>query len=52
MWCSTSFRIRNIAVPEAERERVLAQKEPETLERGHERAVVAGSLAEVLDDPS
>ena len=48
----TALRVRNIAVPEAVRERILAQKETETLERWHERAIVAASLAEVLDDPS
>lgn len=48
----TALRVRGIAVPEAVRERILAQKEPETLERWLERAIVAASLAEVLDDPS
>ncbi len=48
----TALRVRGIAVPEAARERILAQKEPETLERWLERAIVAASVAEVLDDPS
>ena len=48
----TTLRVRGIAVPEAAREHILAQKEPETLERWLERAIVAASLAEVLDDPS
>jgi hypothetical protein len=48
----TALRVRGIAVPEAARERILAQKEPETLERWLERAIVAASFAEVLDDPS
>lgn len=48
----TALRVRGIAVPEAARERILAQKDPERLERWHERAIVAASLAEVLDDPS
>jgi hypothetical protein len=48
----TALRGRGIAVPEAARERILTQKEPETLERWLERAIVAASLAEVLDDPS
>jgi hypothetical protein len=48
----TALRVRGIAVPDAERERILAQKDPEILERWHERAVVAASLAEVLDPPS
>ncbi|XYH97196.1 hypothetical protein ACMHYB_57125 [Sorangium sp. So ce1128] len=34
------------------RERILAEKDPETLERWLERAVVAASVAEVLDGPS
>jgi hypothetical protein len=48
----TVLRVRNIAVPKAAHERILAEKEPETLERWLERAIVAASLAEVLDDPS
>ncbi|WP_437662461.1 hypothetical protein [Sorangium sp. So ce1182] len=45
----TALRVRGITVPDAARERILAEKEPETLERWHERAIVAASLAEVLD---
>lgn len=48
----TALRVRGIAVSEAARERIVAQKEPETLERWLERAIVAASLAEVLDGPS
>jgi hypothetical protein len=48
----TVFRVRGIAVPDAARERILAQKDPEQLERWLERAIVAASIAEVLDDPS
>lgn len=48
----TALRIRGIAVPDVARERVLAEKNPEVLERWHERAIVAVSLAEVLDDLS
>jgi hypothetical protein len=48
----TALRVRGIAVPDAARERILAQKDPECLERWHERAIVAESIAEVLDDPS
>ena len=48
----TALRVRGIALPEAARERILAQKDPECLERWHERAILAASLAEVLDDPS
>lgn len=47
-----ALRVRGIPVPEAARERILAEKDPERLERWVERAVVAASLAEVLDDPS
>ncbi len=48
----TVLRVRGIAVPEVARERILAQKDPERLERWLERAAVAPSIAEVLDDPS
>ncbi|WP_437982224.1 hypothetical protein [Sorangium sp. So ce117] len=47
-----ALRGRGIAVPDVTRERILAEKTPEILERWLERAVVAASLAEVLDDPS
>jgi hypothetical protein len=47
-----ALRGRGIAVPEAIRERILAEKDPERLERWVERAVVALSIAEVIDDPS
>ncbi|MGK4008049.1 hypothetical protein WMF31_35860 [Sorangium sp. So ce1036] len=45
----TALRVRGIAVPDVARERILAEKDPEMLERWHERAIVAASLAEVLD---
>jgi hypothetical protein len=48
----TALRVRGIVVPEATRERILAQKDPEQLERWLEKAVVATSLAEVLGEPS
>jgi hypothetical protein len=48
----TVLRVRGVAVPEAMRERILAQKDPERLERWLEKAAVATSLAEVLDEPS
>ncbi|WP_437926808.1 hypothetical protein WMF37_48565 [Sorangium sp. So ce291] len=44
-----ALRGRGIAVPDVARERILTEKDPETLERWLERAVVAASLAEVLD---
>lgn len=45
----TALRVRGIAVPDVARERILAEKDPEVLERWLERAIVAASLAEVLD---
>ena len=48
----TVLRVRGIAVPDAARERILAQKDPERLERWLERASVAASVAEVIDEPS
>lgn len=48
----TALRVRGIAVPDATRERILAEKERTMLERWHERAVVAASIGEVLDEPS
>ena len=48
----TVLRGRGFAVPDAARERILAQKDPEQLERWIERAITAASLAEVLDEPS
>jgi hypothetical protein len=47
-----ALRVRGIPVPEAARERIMAEKDPERLERWVERAVVASSLADVLDEPS
>ena len=34
------------------RERILAEKDPQRLERWYERAIVAMSVEEVLDEPS
>lgn len=47
-----ALRVRGIAVPDAARERILAEKDLERLERWVERAVVAASLADVFDEPS
>jgi hypothetical protein len=44
------LRVRGIAVPEAARKRILAQKDLKRLARWHERAIVATSLEEVIDD--
>ncbi len=46
------LRVRGIAVPEAVRKRILAEKDPARLERWHERAILATSVAEVFDEPS
>ena len=46
------LRMRGVAVPDAARERMLAEKDPERLERWLERSIVATSLAEVLGEPS
>ena len=46
----TVLRARGIAVPDAVRERILAQKDPERLERWLERAAVAASVAAVIDE--
>jgi hypothetical protein len=48
----TVLRVRGIAVPDAIRERILAQKEPERLERWLEKAAVAASVAAVIDEPN
>ncbi|MES1240321.1 MAG: hypothetical protein ABUT39_01755 [Acidobacteriota bacterium] len=48
----TVLRARGIAVPEALRERILAQQDPERLERWLEKAAVASSVAAVLDEPN
>ena len=48
----TVLRVRGIAVPDVARGRILAEKDPARLERWIEKATIAGSLAEVLDDPS
>ncbi|MCC6552202.1 MAG: hypothetical protein IT372_04160 [Polyangiaceae bacterium] len=48
----TALRVRGIAVSDADRERILAEKDPARLARWHERAILAASVAEVLDEPS
>ncbi|MEP7123645.1 MAG: hypothetical protein ABJE95_22145 [Byssovorax sp.] len=48
----TVLQARGIAVPDAVRERILAEQDPERLQRWLEKAVVAPSIAEVLDEPS
>jgi hypothetical protein len=48
----TVLKARGFVVPEAVRERILAQKDPERLELWLERAAVASSIAAVLDEPN
>jgi len=48
----TVLRVRGLAVPDAVRERILAQKDPERLEHWLEKAAVASSVAAVLDEPN
>ena len=39
-------------MPDAVRERILAQKDPERLERWLEKAAVAASINAILDGPN
>jgi hypothetical protein len=48
----TVLRARGLAVKDADRERILAQKDPERLERWLEKAAVAASVTAVLDEPN
>ena len=48
----TVLRARGLAVPDAARERILAEKDTERLERWLEKAAVAPSVAAALDDPN
>jgi hypothetical protein len=48
----TVLRARGIAVPEVLRARIVAETDPERLERWLEKAVFAASIGEVLDEPS
>jgi hypothetical protein len=48
----TVLRVRGITVSDVARERILAQKDAERLERWLEKAIVATSVDEVIDDPS
>jgi hypothetical protein len=48
----TVLRVRGLAVPDAARERILTEKDPALLERWLEKAIVAASVGEVMDDPS
>ena len=48
----TVLRVRGIAVPDAVRQRIEAQKDLEQLERWLEKAVVATSIGDVIDGQS
>jgi hypothetical protein len=48
----TVLRVRGLVVPDAVRERILAEKDPTQLERWHERAILAASVGEVFDEAS
>lgn len=48
----TVLRVRGITVPDAVRERILAQKDPERLRRWLEKAIVAASVQAVFDEPN
>jgi len=48
----TVLQVRGIAVPDAVRERILAQKDPERLQRWLEKAAVASSITAVIDEPN
>ena len=48
----TVLRVRGIGVADVARERILAEKDPERLERWLEKAAIAVSVADVLGEPS
>ncbi len=48
----TALRVRRIDVSDTDRERILAERDPKRLERWHERAIVAASIAEVFNERS
>lgn len=48
----TVLRVRGIAVPDAVRQQILAQRDLQQLERWLEKASVAASIADVIDGPS
>jgi hypothetical protein len=48
----TVLRAPGITVPDEARQRIQSQEDTATLERWLERAVVATSIEDVLDDPS
>ncbi len=48
----TVLRARGVAVPDGARERILGEKDRQRLDLWLEKAAVAASIADVLDDPS
>lgn len=48
----TVLRVRGLTVPNAVRERILGETDPARLERWHERAILAASAVEAIDEPS
>ena len=48
----TVLRARGFVVSDAVRERILAQSDPERLERWLEKAAIAPSVAAALDEPN
>jgi hypothetical protein len=48
----TVLRARGLRVSKAARERILAQKDPERLERWLKKAAIVGSAAEVFQEPN
>ena len=46
----TALRVRGIAVPDATRDRILAETDLDQLQRWHEKAIIAASVAEVLGE--
>lgn len=48
----TALRVRGMMVPNGARERILAEKDLERLERWLERAILAASVSEVIDEPT
>jgi predicted ATPase len=47
-----ALRVRGIAVPDEARQRIQTQEDPGKLERWLEKAVIATSVEDVIDDPS
>jgi len=48
----TALDVRGVFVPEDTRKRILAEQDPDLLQRWLKRAIVASSLAEILDEAS